>query len=258
MLLGSIHLATSEAGADGNVMVHDAGDVLGDRRQRELETLTDRLAEWEPDRIAVEFPYDRRPDLDRAYAAYRDDDLDALPEDVEPGDEIVQIGCRLAAKLDHERLAPVDYPQRLDALLTDAERQRLAPLESLLPDPSAVDYPFPDFRAQFREEQQLLDDQSLARFYRHLNRLERARTNDEILLAGALGASEPGSFAPVKILTAWYQRNLRIVSNLWNSIHDGNERVLLIFGSSHVPSLEYFLDLAPMFAPVDPKPYLRP
>jgi hypothetical protein len=258
MLLGTIHLATSEAGAGGNLMVHDAGDVLGERRQRELETLTDRLAGWEPDRIAVEFPYGRRSVVEQAYAAYRDDDLDAVPDDVDPANEIVQIGCRLAAKLDHERLAPVDYPQRLDALLTEAERQRLGPLRSLLPDSNAVDYPLPNIRARFQEEQRMLDEQSLPRFYRHLNRLDRARMNDEILFSGALGASEPGSFAPMKVLTAWYQRNLRIVSNLWNAIPEGNERVILVFGSSHVPSLKFFLDVAPMFAPIDPKPYLQP
>ncbi|WP_338918016.1 DUF5694 domain-containing protein [Salinirubellus litoreus] len=258
MLLGTIHLAISEAGAGGNLMVHDAGDVLGEQRQQELETLTDRLIEWEPDRIAVEFPYDRQPAVDQAYAAYRDDALDALPDDIEPADEIVQIGCRLAAKLDQERMASVDYPQSLAALLTEAERQRLAPLNSLLPDPSAVDYPLPDVRVQFREEQQMLDEQALPEFYRHLNRLDRARTNDEILFSGAIGASDPGSFAPMKVLTAWYQRNLRIVSNLWNAIPEGNERVLLVFGASHLPSLKYFLDTAPMFAPVDPKPYLQP
>jgi hypothetical protein len=43
MLLGTIHLAISEGGAGGNLMVHDAGDVLGEERQQELETLTDRF-----------------------------------------------------------------------------------------------------------------------------------------------------------------------------------------------------------------------
>ena len=257
MLLGTIHLNLSGEQTGSNLRAVDAGDVLGERRQRELETLTDRLAEWEPDRIALEYSYDQQAVIDRGYAAYRDGGLEALPDSLEPDSEHVQIGCRLAAKLDHDYLVPVDYPQRLDALLTDEERQQLAPLASLLPDPSTVDYPLPNFRAELQNEQRLLDEESLPRFYRYLNQLEHAQTNDELLLAGALEASDTGSFVPMKVLTAWYQRNLRIVSNLWNAIPDGNERVLLIFGASHIPSLKYFLDVAPMFAPIDPKPYLQ-
>lgn len=75
MLLGTSHLDQTPENKQ-NTFALDAGDVLGERRQSELETLTDRLAEWEPDRIAVEHPATEQSIADRAYAAYADDSDD--------------------------------------------------------------------------------------------------------------------------------------------------------------------------------------
>ena len=111
MLLGTSHLAQAPEDTK-NAYATDPGDILGDKRQRELETLTDRLAEWDPDRVAVEVPVSQQPLLDDAYAAYTDDtgELAAVSGwEQDRSNEIVQIGFRLADKRGHESLAAVDY-----------------------------------------------------------------------------------------------------------------------------------------------------
>ncbi|TYT61408.1 DUF5694 domain-containing protein [Natrialba swarupiae] len=253
MLFGSTHLQHTADGDGGNVFAVDPGDVLEDDRQRELADLVDRLATWDPDRVAVEWPSAEQEIIDEAYTDYRDGGIEALPERLDPTNEIVQIGFRLADRLDHEPPAAVDYPQNLTALLESEETP--PSFESLLPDPADVAYPLPALEETIAEDQRLLDEGTLLEYHRHLNDPDRARWNDELLFAAALEGSDLGEYPATSLLTAWYQRNIRIAANLWNGV-DG-ERVLLVIGASHVPGLRHLLTVAPMFVPVSPLPSLE-
>lgn len=262
MLLGSTHLAQSP-GDTQNAYATDPGDILGDQRQNELETLTDRLAEWDPDRVAVEERVPQQSVIDDAYAAYRDDtrDLTTVPEwETDRSNEIVQIGFRLADKLGHDSVAAVDYLQSPAALLTDEEKQQLPDsLRPLLFNPDTVEYPLPDIAERNAAEQQRLDEGSLVEFYRWLNTPDVGSTmwdNDMNFYAMAFENSEPGNYTSVKLMTAWTQRNLRIASNIWNVPAEDDERVLVVYGASHIPQLGQILTGAPMMAPVSPPPYL--
>ena len=262
MLLGTSHLAQTPEDTP-NAYAIDAGDILGAQRQRELETLTDRLAEWDPDRIAVEDPVSQQPVIDDAYTAYRDDNTE--PNAVsgwehDRSNETVQVGFRLADKLGHDSVAAVDYRQGLAALLTDEEKQQLpGSFRSLLVDPETVEYPLPDIAEQIEEEQQRLDEGSLVDHYKRLNTLDVGSAmwrNDQHLYAAAFENSELGDYTMVKLMTAWTQRNLRIASNVWNVSEADDERVLVVYGASHVPQLGQLLTGTPMMAPVSPLPYL--
>jgi hypothetical protein len=262
MLLGSTHLAQSP-GDTRNAYATDPGNILGEQRQHELETLTDRLAEWDPDRVAVEETVSQQPVIDEAYAAYRDDP-DTLRTvsgwERDRSNETVQIGFRLADKLGHDSVAAVDYLQSPAALLTDEEKRQLPDsLRAMLVDPDTVEYPLPDAAESNAEKQQRLDEGSLVDFYRWLNTPDVGASmwnNDMNFYATAFENSEPGDYTAVKLMTAWTQRNLRIASNVWNVPAETDERVLVVYGASHVPQLGQILTGAPMMAPVSPLPYL--
>lgn len=81
--------------------------------------------------------------------------------------------------------------------------------------------------------------------------------NDMNFYATAFENSDTGEYTYVKLITAWTQRNLRIASNIWNAPAEDDERVLVVYGSSHVPQLRQILTGAPMMAPISPLPYLR-
>ncbi|WP_223302137.1 hypothetical protein [Haladaptatus sp. R4] len=66
MLLGTYHM--DNPGLD-EVNV-DADDVLASHRQAELRELVTRIAEWTPDLITVERPYDRNDVLNDRYREY--------------------------------------------------------------------------------------------------------------------------------------------------------------------------------------------
>ena len=259
MLLGTSHLAQTP-GDTQNSFALDAGNVLGEQRQEELETLTDRLAEWRPDRIAVEYRSSKQSVIDSAYAAYTTDskDLDTVSEwDHERQDEIVQVGFRLADKLGHESIAAIDHERALTALMTDEEKRQMP--DPLFIEPESVEYPLVSPGEYISQEQRRLDEGSLLDHYRRLNDLRPgsfAWINDQVLYATAFEESEPGEYAMVKLMTAWFQRNLRIASNIWNVPNGDDERVLVVYGASHIPGLKQILTGTPMMAPVNPLPYL--
>lgn len=85
-----------------------------------MEDLVTRLAAWSPDRIAVEWPFSR---TDTARARYARCRAGMLAQD---GNEVVQIGFRLASRLGHDAVSPIDddsFPDLNDSLTAVDERR---------------------------------------------------------------------------------------------------------------------------------------
>lgn len=248
MLLGVYHMANP--GQDEHNL--EADDVLADPRQRELETLVDRLGAWEPDYVAVEWPRDRQSEVSTAYEAYRAGELDGPVGELERRNEIVQLGFRLAARKDHQSVSAIDHKLPMDAHLDESEDVSLGDF----PDPEAVEYPLPDPEAMIREENERLAESTISEFLVHLNREEQLRLNGSLTLAAGLTHDGEREHAGARLATAWYERNLRIVENLWDAVDATHERVCVPIGSAHVKPLRHFLDEVPMFCPVSPLSYL--
>lgn len=262
MLLGTIHL--DNPGLDEiNPRV---GDVLTPERQSELRDLTERLARWDPDRIAVERPYDDREAVNAVYEEFRDgrraydeeQDLSSLRADfgVELDDEVrsevVQVGFRLADELGHDRVYPIDAPTTLQNDEFDALEER-----GFRPE-KKVDYSLPDPEAVQRETEEKIADSTLTEFLRWQNQEEQLRVNHDLMFDRGVRWGEGDNFGGPRRLTIWYDRNLRMVHNVWRALESDDERVLFLVGSGHVRVLRHLFTEAPMFCPVSPLPYLAP
>lgn len=240
MLLGCYHMANP-----GNDTFNvDADDVLEPRRQRELEALTDRLATWQPDRIAVEQSADKQARLDERYRQYRSGDLDNTRN------EVVQVGFRLADELDLDRVLAIDHQIRLDDRLEDG----LSPDPDDVPTPDEVAYPLTDAEAEHREDQGRLHRSSIPEYLAWQNRASQLSLNHELLFAHAIDRTDVDVGS--RVLATWYERNARTVHTLWNAIDADTDHVLVVIGSGHVRVLAHLLTEAPMFCPVSPLPLL--
>ncbi|WP_123536766.1 DUF5694 domain-containing protein [Halosimplex salinum] len=256
MLLGTYHM--DNPGLDEVNL--EADDVLAEPRQAELRALVDSLAEWEPDRIAVERPHDRADELNDRYAEYHDGEraYDAEerfpaphPDRPEPAtecrSEVVQVGFRLADRLDHDRVAAVDEhpdPPETDPFADrEVDSARKAPVD--LPDPQAVE----------REETERLASSTVPEFLAWLNRGDALETNHDLMFDRGVRATDDSFGSPVA-LAHWYDRNIRMVHHLWRTMDPDDERVLFLVGSGHVRALRHLLTEAPMFCPVTPLDYL--
>ena len=243
MLLGTYHFANP--GRD--VIKQDIDDVLQPRRQAELDDLVTRLASWQPDRIAVEWSFSLTDTVRARYARYL---AGTLPPN---RNEVVQIGFRLASRLGHDAVYPIDDDSYLD--LNDSLK--------------AVDRRRPEFKrardsivAILQQEAEATDAwMRMTTIREHLLRLNSDealhRGNSLGMFGGYLQAGEGENYGGPQFLAQWYARNFNMVHNLTRALRPEVKRILVIVGSGHVPPLRNLLDEAPQFCPVSPLSLLR-
>lgn len=239
MLCGTYHMANP---GEDEVNV-ESDDVLAPERQSELRDLVERFESWDPDYVAVEQPHDRQESVDSAYGEYRTEGLDDR-------NEVVQIGFRLADRLDHDRVHAVDADM---SIAVDGK----APWTEGADSPDKLDFPRPDPEEIAQREQELLSTSTIPEILREMNGEPALRKNHDLMFADAIPWGAGEEFEGARLLGGWYERNLRIVQNVWRITESTDERVFLLVGSGHVRALRHLFDEAPMFCPVSPLPSLR-
>lgn len=216
-------------------------DVLTPERQREIAAVVERLAAFAPTRIAVEHPPGVADSLNGLYRRYRDGAFELTRN------ETHQLGFRLAARLGHSQLFPVDYRLgfRMDSLLAYAAAH----------DPRVVQR-FNDFIGRLVS---LLDslqrDATIGDNLRFLNDPANiVRGHEPYVWMATLGAGD--NYVGARMVAEWYERNLAMFANLARVAPRG-ERVLLIVGSGHSAILRDLVTAHPDMALVEAADYLR-
>lgn len=264
LLLGTYHM--DNPGLD--VVTVDADDVLAPERQVELQDLADRLAGWDPDAVAVERPFARQGDVDDLYADYRAGDraYDAVSE-VDPPhpmrddpttecrSEVVQVGFRLADRCDHDRVHAVDDPASMAANLDDDEAERVDLGALTARAVETLDAPLPDPEATQRAADEHLAAATVPEHLRWTNREARLHRNHDLMFAAAMAGTDE-RYLGSQLLAGWYERNLRMVENVWRAVGDGDERAVFVVGSGHVHVLRHLLGEVPGLCPASPLPVL--
>lgn len=247
LVLGVYHM--DNPGQDAHNL--QADDVRSPKRQGELEALTEKLARFQPTKIAIEAPYrnDTWPERYRKYLAH----------DYVPGrNEIEQVGFRLAKRLGHPTLYPVDYPMWMNGW-TPSELELAKPnpkWDSTIaakpepPKPEAAPKPL-------SEEDQLLRQSTVTAYLQHLNSPDTIEKNHAGYLEMLLPTDAVGIYAKTDQVTNWYKRNLRIFTNINRISQFPQDRILLIIGAGHLKILQQLTEAAPYFCSVPAGEYLK-
>lgn len=238
LLLGSYHM--SNPGADQFNL--EADDVLSPRRQGEIAAVVESLAEYRPTRIAIESPWGDTLATSR-YRAYLRGEHELSRQEEE------QIGFRLAAAMGHESIYPVDV--RIG--LPDEQ------LESVL----EADPTLGRFMAGLQEYGEWamatlglwLSESTVGEMLYRMNTPEAIAWADRAYFEFFLPLVVEDDYAGAEFVATWYERNLKIFSNL-HRISQSGDRVLVIYGAGHVPHLRRFVIASPYFCLEDPLPYL--
>lgn len=223
MIFGTFHFAQAE----------DI-DVLDSTRQREIRAILEALADWAPQGVAVEYPHAAQAKLDSNYRNFRQRNGES-----ESRNEIVQIGFRLARRLGHDRVYAVDVPMNLwhDSI-------------------QVFDDQWPNSRSRLRARWPLrFDDRDLERAKMPLREILEVLNRDAIpgnssMYGGFLPLVEEEVYAGALKLRPWYDRNLRIVQNLFRASDPGGGRVLLVIGAGHLRVLKQIMEITPQLCPV--------
>jgi hypothetical protein len=236
LVLGTYHFANP--GLD--VVKTEVADVLTPTKQAEIEAVVEAIARFRPTKITVEHLPSSAPRLDSLYAAYRAGRHELSRNETE------QVGFRLAARFEHPRVYPIDQRGEF-------------PFDAVMQYAQAHD---PAFVAFVEEE--------LARITAEANRQQREHTvgeilrieNDPELLAAGHGiylrfarVGAGDSYVGAELLARWYERNIRIFSNLQRVAGPG-DRVVVLTGSGHAPILRELVTYDPQMVLVEAVAYL--
>lgn len=241
LILGSPHLANHNRDI-ANVHVEDVRDPA---RQREIEQVVDRLAAFRPTHVAVEWPAHKQASLDQRYADY------LAGKYVLSGDEIDQIGLRLAARLHLPRVDAVDWNEMPPGVEADydfpawagthgrgAEWQRL---ESEAKNAAAV-------------EGKLMTCTPISAWYRRFN-APWHRSADQRRYYDIAGLGDQAKNPGATWVGNWYARNLRIINNL-RHLGGPGDRVFVVYGAGHGFLLDQQARESGAFRVVDTLAYL--
>lgn len=265
MLLGTFHF--QDRGVDR--YKPQAGlDILSAGRQSEIVEVVERLAAFQPTKVAVERGPEYQQEIDASYRAYLDGAFEL------PADEVYQLGFRLAKRLGHGKLYCVNAWGRhyepaidMDAYVEEHGLDR-AYLDNLLSPHT------PEAYAREHGQEHLLSQWGprFEALYAHWDRSKTELTVREILLRAnaeevivrghghylvdgfkvGVGSEYPG----VDWVTNWYNRNLRIFANLQRITESPDERILLIIGGGHLAILRHCVLASPEYELVEVREYL--
>jgi hypothetical protein len=234
LLVGTYHF--SNPGKDLNNV--KAVDVLAADRQREIAKLITSLARFAPTQVAVEWPAQV---VDERYPKYRNGTLE------ESRNEVVQLGFRLAKERNLTAVLGLDvegdFP--FEAVAEWAKKHgRGGEIDALLA-----------FGAKETAHISALQDKtSIGGVLRDLNTPESIARNHSFyppMLTMGSGEEQPG----VKLLSAWYERNLAICARMLQKVKPG-DRVVAFYGQGHIYLLAQCLREQPTVQLVEPLSYL--
>ena len=241
MLLGTFHFAGSSTDAVSTPM-----DVRTPARQAELEDLAARLARWAPEQIAVEWPASFADSTTARFARYV-----AAGGVTRSQDETVQLGFRLARRLGHATVHPIDHQMPIGNDSIEALLARRPDLRRRGDSVTAA------LQAAAKAKEQGYAGRSLADLLAEGNSEAGLHGGNSGAMFNFLAAGEGNNRGGPQLLARWYERNFYMAHNLTRVLRPGTRRVLVLAGSGHVPPLRNILDESPDFCPVSPLPYLR-
>ncbi|MFW5927465.1 MAG: DUF5694 domain-containing protein, partial [Wenzhouxiangella sp.] len=220
--------------------------VTDDARQRQLEDVAAQLAAFDPDRVAVEALSDREDLSLAAYETFEPDDLEEVPN------ERVQIGFRLAHRLDHEHVYGIDekdedtdyYPFDRVAEFAEANGQTAA-IEGLNRMGSSY----------VRTVGRLHAEGHIGNALHWMNQPAMIDRMHALGYYGMLSVGDDERQPGALLNARYYERNARIFAKLMQVVEPG-ERVIIVYGSGHSYWLRHFVAETPGFDLVEPNAFL--
>jgi hypothetical protein len=239
LVLGTYHM--NNPGLDTfNLQV---GNLRTVERQAQLLEVTDRLAAFNPTKIALEVSADRPGLVWSALERYTPDWLE------EDQDERVQLGLRLAHRLGHKAVYGInilgEFP--FGAVQSFAQTNGQS---------TVIEALFALAKTQMAELQTLERTGTVLQMLRHLNDPRAIEDEMRQLYVSVLAVGDDETHPGVDLNTGWFERNARIVAKLLRVVQDG-DRVLVIFGAGHAYWLRELVRLSPGLELVEANAFLH-
>lgn len=239
ILLGTFHF-----GETGDKNKITFGDLFSPKRQSELDQLARQLVKIGPKKIFVEATPEKQHTLDSLYSLYR---KQKLTDTVILRNEIEQIGFRLA------NLAGLPAPRAVDFRL-DLPYGAMSKFEKGIGADTTLKFPpFFDIPYPFTDASQKLSlkNTALPQYFIMLNNEYHRKQFQFDYLHYAMGYGYKSDYTGADYTSIWYERNLKIYTNILRELQPADDCIVVIFGSSHTNTLRQFFENHPSFKPIE-------
>ena len=214
MILGTYHMGNP--GLDlANVK---SDDVLAPKRQSEIAQVIKALKKFKPTKIAIEAPLNDSG-IQKKYQDYRIGKFELR------GNEIDQIGFRLAKEMGHAKIYPVDvkgeFPfDKVMALAAKTGKQ------------ADIDLAMKQMQGEVAKIDNSLKTGTILDTLRMMNKKSEVESGQGLYMSLSKYATSD-NYAGPDLLAEWYKRNIRISANIHSLIESPTDRILVIYGAGH-------------------------
>lgn len=212
---------------------NDKIDVLKEPKKSEVTELIAYLKKFNPTKIVIE----AKSDWNDRYQKYKQGGFR------DKRDERYQVAMRLANELGLDSIFSADAPTleaelfEKDSVLTKSLTDKV---DWEIKDPYLDKlYEWADYRDG------LMKNTHLLQFLKNMNQREAHNANFGAYLTGAM-ATEDYDWAD-KLSIWWYNRNVRIFSNILRLTERTEDRILVIFGNGHAAILRQLFEASPQY-----------
>ena len=234
LLIGTFHY--NNPGAD--VAKTKSFDIMNKDAQNELEHIAQRIKEYNPTKIFVEWPFDEQKELDSLYHRYQQNQYfsnDSL-SDFYLKNEIFQLAFRIARKNNIEQLYGIDYStsfpfEEVLAAIGEANQTELM---------SEIQDGIAKFTVDF--DNKIEEGASLAELTYYLNTAEMRKFSNYFHNTLMLLAGDTDNFSGPLLTSEWYKRNLYMWSLVQKQTWETDERIMILVGASHAAMFELFIN----------------
>jgi hypothetical protein len=227
-------------------------NILEEKRQEELEILLNKIAEYKPTKILLEWD---RIEMDSIANDRFQKYLDRTFSIADKSNEVYQIGFKLAKKLGHKKIYCSDASAEWFGVELDWDNYDVETyLKSKGQYKKSTRY---DYQSFYEQNDSLKTVQTLPEHFSMINSPKNRLKDHQAYLAESILEGAGDNYLGADAVAKWYRRNLRIFANAYDFTNfDREERLLLVYGSGHVWQLrQFFLD-SPDFEYVEPNEYL--
>lgn len=247
LLLGTFHF--DDAGLDE--YKPSPMDMSRPERQRQMDEVVGCLEKFAPTRVAVEAPSVEKEELSKRYASYR------AGQAALAANEVDQLGFRLAGRLGLSRVDAIDAPAHWFDPFVDPTEYAVAHGQSAAL--AITEKPWDDYyQGLNRYEEILQNEQTLREHLRLLNSEEALRLSAGQYLFGTFKVGDGKEYPGADAKTGWYNRNLRIFSNITRLGTTAADRIVVVIGAGHVPILRHLVSSSPEYELVAAEDVLGP
>lgn len=121
LLFGTYHFENFNSNRNADLVKVNVNDVLTDRNQKELKSITDKISNFNPDKIFIEYPFSKQKKLDALYANFTATNYSKVQRN-----ENYQVGFRVAKNLQHKKIYGYDIRTNfpVDSLFKQMEKAK--------------------------------------------------------------------------------------------------------------------------------------